>query len=49
MPGMFKVQASRRISARERRDVDRPTEPLLAALVGEIEARLARTGAVASE
>ena len=44
MPGMFKVQASRRISARERRDVDNPSEPLLAALVGEIEAGLARSG-----
>jgi hypothetical protein len=44
MPGMFKVQASRRISGRERRDVDNPAEPLLAALVGEIEARLAQSG-----
>ena len=42
IPGMFKVQVSRRISGRERRDVDNPCEPFLAALVGEIEARLAR-------
>ena len=41
IPGMYKVQASRRISGRERRDVDNPGEPFLAALVGEIEARLA--------
>jgi hypothetical protein len=42
LPGMYKIQASRRISGRERRDVDNPCEPFLAALVGEIEARLAR-------
>ena len=49
MPGMFKVQASRRISGRERRDVDNPAESLLAALVGEIEARLARSGPEAAD
>jgi EpsI family protein len=49
MPGMFKVQASRRISGRERRDVDNPAEPLLAALVGEIEARLAKSEPDAAE
>ncbi len=41
--GMYKVQVSRRISDRERRDVDNPCEPFLAALVGEIEARIAAT------
>jgi hypothetical protein len=39
--GMYKVQVSRRISDRERRDVDNPCEPFLAALVGEIETRIA--------
>jgi len=41
--GMYKVQVSRRISGRERRDVDNPCEPFLTALVGEIEARIAET------
>jgi hypothetical protein len=41
IPGMYKVQVSRRISGRERRDVENPCEPFLAALVGEIEARIA--------
>jgi Protein of unknown function (DUF3485) len=41
IPGMYKVQVCRRISARERRDLDNPTEPFLAALVGEIDARMA--------
>jgi hypothetical protein len=40
--GMYKVQVSRRISGRERRDVDNPCEPFLAALVGEIETRIAK-------
>lgn len=40
--GLYRVQACRRIAARERRDVDNPCEPFLAALVGEIEARMAR-------
>ncbi len=43
IPGMYKVQVSRRISSRERRDVENPCEPFLATLVGEIEARLAGT------
>ena len=42
IPGMYKVQLSRRISTRERRDLDNPCEPFLASLVGEIEARMAR-------
>jgi hypothetical protein len=42
IPGMYKVQVCRRISGRERRDLDNPTEPFLAALVGEIEVRMAR-------
>jgi hypothetical protein len=42
IPGMYKVQLSRRISSRERRDLDNPCEPFLASLVGEIEARMAR-------
>jgi hypothetical protein len=41
IPGMFKVQVSRRLSGRERRDVENPCEPFLAALVGEIESRMA--------
>jgi Protein of unknown function (DUF3485) len=41
IPGMYKIQVSRRLSGRERRDVDNPCEPFLAALVGEIEARIA--------
>ena len=47
-PGMVKVQVSRRISPRERRDVDNPTEPFLAALVGQIEARMAGSTSTAS-
>jgi hypothetical protein len=43
IPGMYKIQVSRRISSRERRDVENPCEPFLATLVGEIEARLAGT------
>ena len=42
IPGMYKVQLSRRISSRERRDLDNPCEPFLASLVGQIEARMAR-------
>jgi Protein of unknown function (DUF3485) len=42
IPGMYKVQIARRISTRERRDLDNPCEPFLASLVGEIEARMAR-------
>ena len=38
--GMYKIQLSRRITDREKRDVDNPCEPFLAAMVGEIEARL---------
>jgi hypothetical protein len=38
---MYKVQVSRRVSARERRDLDNPSEPFLALLVGEIESRMA--------
>jgi hypothetical protein len=37
---MYKVQVSRRASARERRDLDNPCEPFLALLVGEIQARM---------
>ena len=44
IPGMYKIQLSRRISDREKRDIDNPCEPFLAALVGEIEARLDRDG-----
>jgi EpsI family protein len=43
IPGMYKVQVSRRISDRESREVDNPCEPFLAALIGEIETRIART------
>lgn len=42
IPGMYKVQIARRISDRERRDLDNPCEPFLGVLVGEIEARMAR-------
>jgi hypothetical protein len=42
IPGMYKVQVSRPITGRERRDLDNPCEPFLASLVGEIEARMAR-------
>jgi len=42
IPGMYKVQIARRISGRERRDLDNPCEPFLVSLVGEIEARMAR-------
>jgi len=42
IPGMYKVQVCRRISSRERRDLDNPCEPFLTSLVGEIEARMAR-------
>jgi hypothetical protein len=45
IPGTLKVQVSRRISDRERRDVDNPCEPFLASLIGEIEARLAASHA----
>ena len=42
LPGMFRVQVARRLSGRERRDVDNPCEPFLAALIGELDARIAR-------
>ena len=42
IPGMYKVQIARRISSRERRDLDNPCEPFLSSLVGEIEARMRR-------
>jgi hypothetical protein len=42
IPGMYKVQVCRRISTRERRDLDNPCEPFLASLVAEIESRMAR-------
>jgi hypothetical protein len=50
IPGLFKVQVSRRLSGRERRDIENPCEPFLTALVGEIEARMAGrpTGLTAS-
>jgi hypothetical protein len=42
IPGMYRVQVSRRLSDRERRDIDNPCEPFLAALIGELDARIAR-------
>ena len=42
IPGMYKVQIARRISAHERRDIDNPCESFLASLIVEIEARMAR-------
>ena len=42
--GMCKIQASRRLGGRERRDIDNPCEPLLALVLAEIEARLSAGG-----
>jgi EpsI family protein len=42
IPGMYKIQISRRISTRERRDLDNPCEPLLVSLISEIESRMVK-------
>ena len=44
IPGMYKIQVSRQVRPRERRDLDNPTESFLGDLTAEMEDRMAKSG-----
>lgn len=47
IPGMFKIQVSRVVRPKERRDLDNPTESFLGHLAAEMEDRMAKSGLIA--
>lgn len=47
IPGMFKIQVSRQVRPKERRDLDNPSESFLGHLTAEMEDRMAKSGLIA--